>query len=130
MNYDAIAQKTAAVLAAKGKAAVIVRTGNAEGWDKKFDAAGGHWYWEDAEGVIVTEDPATATEIPCAVVEDRFQIRHIDGTLVRQSDRLFLCSEQPEIGDRIQVDGAVLTVINTVPIRPAEVTIYTEVQAR
>ncbi|MEX2444500.1 MAG: hypothetical protein WD492_12905 [Alkalispirochaeta sp.] len=130
MNYTAMAKKVAKQLAAKGKPATIVRPGDAEGWTRGFDALTGEYYWEDGEGNTVTTDPATPTEIPCSVLEDRFSITQIDGSLIRQEDRLFLCTEQPQMGDELHTDGAVLKVIHAVPLRPASVTIYTEVQAR
>ncbi|MFP4153956.1 MAG: hypothetical protein ACLFR8_12895 [Alkalispirochaeta sp.] len=130
MNYQAMAKKVAKQLKAKGKSAMIVRPGSAEGWIQKFDALTGEYYWEDSEGSTVNTDPATPTEIPCSVLENRFLIQHIDGSLVQQDDRLFLSSEQPEVGDELHTDGAVLKVIRVVPLRPADVTIYTEVQTR
>lgn len=130
MNYETMAKKVAKQLKAKGKPAMIVRPGSAEGWIRGFDSLAGEYYWEDSEGNTVTTDPATPTEIPCSVLEDRFSITQIDGSLIQQDDRVFLCSAQPKMGDELHTDDAVLKVIRAVPLRPAEVTIYTEVQAR
>jgi hypothetical protein len=130
VNYSATAKKVAKQLASKGKPAVIVRPGSPDGWTRKFDALTGEYYWEDSGGNTVTTDPATPTEIGCSVLEDRFSITQIDGSLVQQDDRLFLCNEKPEVGDELHTDGAELKVIRVVPLRPADVTIYTEVQAR
>lgn len=130
MNYQAIADKVAKQLGAKGKPATIVQPGSAEGWTKKFDPVTGSYYWEDELGNTVTTDPATPTEISCSVLEDRFSITQIEGSLIQQGDRLFLCDAQPEVGDELHTDGAELKVIRVVPLRPAETTIHTEVQAR
>ena len=136
MNYAALADKAAAAIEKNGKAATIVRPGTAEGWTKKFNALTGAWYWENEDEETTTIDPATATAIPCFVLEDRFLIKHIDGTLVRATDRLFLCTAQPVLGDQLHVDKVgdnfttILTVEAAIPLRPGEVTIYTEVQAR
>ncbi len=130
MNYEAIAVKVAAKIQKEGKAATIIRPGTEEGWTKKFNALTGTWYWENGSEEIVTEDPATATEIDCYVLEDRFEIRHIDGTLVEVNDRLFLCTEQPVLGDTLEVGSDELTVVRVVPLQPGDTVIYSEVQAR
>ncbi len=130
MNYEAIAVKVAAKIQKEGKAATIVRAGTAEGWTKKFNAATGVWYWENEEEETTTTDPAEATEIDCYVLEDRFEIRHINGTLVQENDRLFLCTVQPVLGDRLDVGSDSLTVVRAVPLKPGDTVIYTEVQAR
>ncbi|WP_018527493.1 hypothetical protein [Alkalispirochaeta alkalica] len=129
-EYLEMAREVADELRENGKAATIVRPGSAGGWEKKFDALTGTWYWEDSEGTIVHDDPAQATKIPCFVLENRFAITHIDGSLVQARDRLFLASGHPVPGDELHTDGAVLKVVQAIPFRPAEVTIYTEVQAR
>jgi len=130
MNYAALAEKAAASIEKNGKAATIVRPGSEEGWTKKFNISTGVWYWENASEEIVTDDPATATEIECYVLEDRFQIQHIDGTLVRENDRLFLCTAQPVLGDTLEVGSDSLTVVHVVPLQPGDTVIYSEVQAR
>jgi len=130
MNYAALADKAAALIEANGKAATLTRISSAGGYEKKFNASTGEWYWEDDEGETTSTDPTTYTEVDCYVVEDRYQIQHIDGTLIQADDRLFLCTETPEMGDTITVGGAELTVIRAVPMRPSDTTLYCEVQAR
>lgn len=130
MNYTATAKKVAKKIKKDGKPAIIVRPGDATGWTKKFDAKNAKWYWEDGSGTIVYIDPATDVEVPCSVLETKYEIKHIDGSLIQQGDRLFLCSEHPALGETLRTDEVDLTVIQAVPLRPGEVTIYTEVQAR
>ena len=130
MNYAALAEKAAAAIEKNGKAATIVRPGTAEGWTKKFNALTGTWYWENEEEETTTTDPAEATEIDCYVLEDRFAIQHINGTLVKEDDRLFLCTAQPVLGDTLEVGSDSLTVVRVVPLQPGDTVIYSEVQAR
>ena len=130
MNYEALADKAAALIEKNGKAATISRISTEGVWTKKFNAATGTWYWENDEEETTTDDPTTYTEVPCFVLEDRFQIAHIDGTLVEVNDRLFLCTKTPELGDTLEVGSDSLTVIQAVPLRPGDTTIYCEVQAR
>ena len=131
MNYQAVAASAAEKIRKSGKAATIVRPGSSSGWTKKFNSLTNSWYWENAAGTIVTANPAVSVNIPCYVLETKLQIGHIDNTLVQSDSRFFMCTETPELGDQLHVDGAVLTVVPpVVPFRPAEVTLYTEVHAR
>jgi len=129
-DYTDIAADVAEDIEEAGKAATIVRPGSEEGWTKKFNIATGAWYWEDEEEETTDTDPAEATEIDCYVLEDRYAIQHINGTLVQENDRLFLCTEQPVLGDTLEVGSDSLTVIRAVPLQPGDTVIYTEVQAR
>lgn len=130
MNYASTAKRVAAQLAAKGKPATIVVPGSSEGWTEKFDITTGEYYWEDVSGNTTTTDPATDTEIPCSVLETKVSLGLIDGSLVQAQDRLFMCSEQPEVSNLLRVGGDTLTVVRTAPLQPGDTVIYTEVQCR
>lgn len=130
MNYAATAAKVSKQLESKGKPATIVARGDATGWTRKFNVTTGSYYWEDAEGTVVTTDPATDTETPCNVLETKVSTGLIDGSLVQAQDRMFMCDEQPEIGNLLRVGGDTLTVVRTAPLQPGDTVIYTEVQCR
>lgn len=134
MNYEAIARKVAAKIEAKGKPAEILRSVDAPGWMKRFDPLTGKNYWEDGQGATRTDDP-TVQRIPCHVLEDTprqmFVMSLRQDSLVETTDRFFYCTERNvQTGDGFEVGGEVLKVAKVRKVRPAAVTLYTEVQAK
>lgn len=86
--------------------------------------------YDPEEGVTTDQDTHTGM-----AVRTQYSLRDIDGTLILQSDVRLLVSAadnmpQPEHGDSVSFDGNVYTVVNATPLRPADVTLYYDVQAR
>ena len=133
MSYAATATKVKKTLAAKGKPATIIRPGDATGWTKSWDALGARWQWtNDVTFEVVYVDPAVDTEINGSVLELQFKIGQIDGTIVKQGDRLFMGSfnAPPVNGDTMRVGGTDITIVGLSPLTPGDTVLYWEVQAR
>lgn len=68
------------------------------------------------------------------VVGSSFKHSEIDGTRIRQTDRLFLVSNTgaitPDVSHRLTVGGVKYSIINVVPVQPAATALMWKVQAR
>lgn len=77
----------------------------------------------------------TLTEYPCKVVRSRFMETHNSGTLVQETDSLFLLSTagvtvDPSIASRLTVDGTEFQVIRIDPLKPGPVVMLWKVHVR
>lgn len=81
-------------------------------------------------------DPTqTTTDYPCKLAVLDYAKRDVDGTLIRQTDRMVYLSTagltiSPDVNDTLVIEGSALTVVNVKPLSPAGVVLMYEVQAR
>lgn len=80
-------------------------------------------------------EPGADIEQPVQVVKTNVTIKDTEGTLVEMTDEAYLVSPEgvtvdPELADRIEVDGSVLQIIMIKPLKPGPVTMLWKVFAR
>jgi hypothetical protein len=115
-NY-AKSQATAERLLIKfGQAGSIVR-----------DVPGGGSDWDPGEPV--------PTPYACTVAVLKFDNKDIDGTLIKATDKKVYIAAKglaiiPTTTDRISIGGVQHTVIRVMPLNPAGINVYFELQAR
>ncbi|PSH68617.1 hypothetical protein CU102_12720 [Phyllobacterium brassicacearum] len=75
------------------------------------------------------------TAYPCTLAVLNFDNKDIDGTLIKASDKkVYIASKGltivPETTDRLTIGDISHTIIRVMPLNPAGVNVYFEVQAR
>jgi hypothetical protein len=77
----------------------------------------------------------TVTDYPVTLVEDTFNVREIDGQLVRAGDHKVLVSTagvtiQPKVSDQLVVGDKVLQIVTVTPLSPGGMILMWTIQAR
>ena len=81
----------------------------------------------------VDYDPViTETEIEIKLLESRFSINEIDGTLIKTDDKKFLIAGNiaPTIEMKIKDNGKSYSIINIIEAKPGDKLILSKIQAR
>ncbi|MGO4449110.1 hypothetical protein AB4Y96_09300 [Phyllobacterium sp. TAF24] len=96
-------------------------------------------------GQIVRETPGTGpaydpgepviTSYPCTLAVLKFDNKDIDGTLVKATDKKVYVAAKglaivPTTTDRLSIVGAQHTIVRVMPLNPAGIVVYFEIQAR
>ena len=96
-------------------------------------------------GAIVRDVPGSGPEwdpgepeptpFPCTLAVLNFDNNDIDGTLIKASDKKVYIAAKglmivPETTDRLLIGGTSHTIIRVMPLNPAGINVYFEVQAR
>lgn len=115
MNYVELANHTKKLIAKYGKT-LILRSYSAATYDP----------------VTMTYVNGAAIDIQISAVEEAYKDYEIDGTQIRAGDMRFLASSAvvPTTSMKIVIDGAEWEIVKINPMRPGEVTLYYEIQAR
>lgn len=113
-DWSAVAAEVAAAIAEVGFAATLKRpdTGPATPWD--------------AATVI------PGAEIPVTILSDTYDLRHIDGTLIRAQDRRIMMASTvvPTENDRLIIAGVTHQIVRVTTLEPGGIALLFEVQAR
>lgn len=113
-DWAAVASDVSAALAEVGFAATLQRpsTGPATPWD----------------ATAVTPGATVAVTI----MQDTYDLRHIDGALIRADDRRILMASDvvPTVADKLVIGSETLAIINVTPTAPGGTAVLYEVQAR
>lgn len=77
----------------------------------------------------------TTTDYACILVVLEFANKDIDGTLIRQTDRMVYVSTAgltitPAVTDKIIINTAPLSIINVKPLQPGDTVLMYELQCR
>lgn len=101
----------------------------------KFGAAGEIWRDVPGSGPIYDPGDPTIQKTPCTLAVLKFDNRDIDGTLIKASDKKVYISAKglaivPLTTDRLMIGVSAHTIVRVMPLNPAGVDVYFEVQAR
>lgn len=115
-----------------GRPVILTRPGSADGWTKRFDPAGGTWYWEDTVGTITANDPATDVETTGYAIGTKLDYKLLSESLIKSTDKALLIAGLPLLvpGDRITDCGIVFVVVMNQPVQPGDTILVQKVVAR
>ncbi len=86
-------------------------------------------------GPVWDPGEAVPTPFPCVLAVLKFDNKDIDGTLIRASDKKVYIAAKglaivPTTTDKLIIGGMSQTIIRVMPLNPARMVVYFEVQAR
>jgi hypothetical protein len=79
--------------------------------------------------------PPVPTTSPCTLVVLKFDNKDIDGTLIKASDKKVYIAAKglsiaPTTTDKVMIGGVSHTIVRVMPLNPAGINVYFEIQAR
>ena len=101
----------------------------------KFGAAGEIHRDVPGSGPIYAPGEPTVQKTPCTLAALRFDNKDIDGTLIKASDKKVYIAAKglpivPITTDKLMIGGLSHTIVRILPLNPAGINVYFEVQAR
>jgi hypothetical protein len=101
----------------------------------KFGAAGEIWRDVPGGGPVYDPGEPTIQKTPCRLAVLKFDNKDIDGTLIKATDKKVYIAAKvlaivPATTDKLMIGGLSHTIVRVMPLNPAGIDVYFEVQAR
>lgn len=134
-DYDSLRQDVALPLIQRfGLPISLIRKDSTAVFEKQYDPLTKSFVWVNVQtGEIFTEEHSEVIlTYNGFAVRTRYRDEAIDGTLVKRGDVRLLVIDipKPQLGDTIQVEDTVYSVVQADPIAPGATTVIYKVQVR
>lgn len=101
----------------------------------RFGAAGEIWRDVPGSGPIYDPGDPTIQKTPCTLAVLRFDNKDIDGTLIKVTDKKVYIAAKglaiiPVTTDKLMIGGLSHTIVRVMPLNPAGIAVYYELQCR